>query len=629
MMKHHIDVGIFLSAQGLAFRGHNESYESSNRGNFLELIDMLGNYSSELREFLDHEKITYTSHDPQNQLIKCIFEEVRSEVQNRIEKSNFFSIMMDDTSDISNVEQSAISIRIIHDGSIEEHLLGLIDSSNDQSAQGLTKVLLETLESYKIVPSTCKEKLIGQSYDGAPTMSGELNGVLKLILDSFPFAYYNHCVAHRMSLCASHASNKIREVARFFGIVDKLVSFFRSSPKRMCRLGHNLPMPGDTRWLSRDTAIIAIDSFYENIGTVLYGISVDATEKTATQDTARGLIVSIQNVDFVCLLKLYRKIFEHCTPIITIMQKPTVDPIQVRSMLDDFLRYLAELDFERVWTDTLEADPNFPANRARGGWRGAEGASSGNANDWKQSMATIAMQITIEFSKQLAWRFENVEKFNWINLIHPSTFSKNRDCFSDDRRKWIGECQRFYPFAVSNATSLEHNLDILYGNQEIAILLQKLIKDRDDAARKIKARMNGKRKRVDEERSVVGNEGQENKEQQAIDAEDLDRFEIRRRTITEDETIKEGVPSMQDLLTVIKKTGLANALPHVMTLAEIASVTPLTSVHCERVFSRMKRVLSSSRSQMLQTRKQQLVFLQVEHSLLRTLSKQLEFKITL
>ena len=79
-----------------------------------------------------------------------------------------------------------------------------------------------------------------------------------------------------------------------------------------------------------------------------------------------------------------------------------------------------------------------------------------------------------------------------------------------------------------------------------------------------------KRKRVDEERSVVGNEGQENKEQQAIDAEDLDRFEIRRRTITEDETIKEGVPSMQDLLTVIKKTGLADALPHVMTLAEIA-----------------------------------------------------------
>eukprot|EP00794_Sanderia_malayensis_P004252 gene4252-4818_t len=231
MMKHHIDVAIFLSAQGLAFRGHDESDESSNRGNFLELMDMLADYSHELRVFLDHEKITYTSHDPQNQLIECIFEEVRSEVQNRIERSKFVSIMMDDTSDISNREQSAISIRLIYDGNIEEHLLGLVDSSSDQSAEGLTKVLLDTLVSYKIVPSTCKEKLIGQSYDGAPTMSGQLNGVQKRILDSFPFAYYNHCVAHRMSLCASHASKKIREVARFFGIVDQVVSFFRSSPK--------------------------------------------------------------------------------------------------------------------------------------------------------------------------------------------------------------------------------------------------------------------------------------------------------------------------------------------------------------------------------------------------------------
>eukprot|EP00794_Sanderia_malayensis_P012585 gene12585-13873_t len=377
MMKHHIDVGIFLSAQGLAFRGHDESDESSNRGNFLELMDMLADYSHELRVFLDHEKITYTSHDPQNQLIECIFEEVRSEVQNRIERSKFVSIMMDDTSDISNREQSAISIRLIYDGNIEEHLLGLVDSSSDQSAEGLTKVLLDTLVSYKIVPSTCKEKLIGQSYDGAPTMSGQLNGVQKRILDSFPFAYYNHCVAHRMSLCASHASKKIREVARFFGIVDQVVSFFRSSPKRTCRLGHNLPMPGDTRWLSRDTAIVAIDSFYETIGTVLYEVSNDGTEKTDTQDTARGLIAGIQNVDFVCLLKLYRKIFEHCTPIITVMQKPTLDPIQVRSMLDNFLRFLAELDFEEVWADTLKADPNFPARRARGGWRGAEKTTSG------------------------------------------------------------------------------------------------------------------------------------------------------------------------------------------------------------------------------------------------------------
>ena len=76
--------------------------------------------------------------------------------------------MMDDTSDTSNIEQSAVSIRLIFDGNVEEHLLALVNSSGDQSADALTRILLETLTSYKITPESCVEKLIGQSYDGAP-----------------------------------------------------------------------------------------------------------------------------------------------------------------------------------------------------------------------------------------------------------------------------------------------------------------------------------------------------------------------------------------------------------------------------------------------------------------------------
>ena len=77
-------------------------------------MDVLGEYSHELRTFLDTERITYTFHEPQNQLIESIFEEVRKEIFNRVTKSRFVSIMMDDTSDLSNTEQSAISVRLIH-----------------------------------------------------------------------------------------------------------------------------------------------------------------------------------------------------------------------------------------------------------------------------------------------------------------------------------------------------------------------------------------------------------------------------------------------------------------------------------------------------------------------------------
>ena len=177
MMHHHIDAAVFLTAQGLAFRGHDESLSSSNRGNFLELMDLIGGYSYDLKSFLDKEQIIYTSHEPQNQLIDCMAEEVPQEIQRRIDNSRFVGIMMDDTSDCSNVEQSAVSIRIVYNGLVEEHLLGLIDASKDQSADGLTKILIEMLEKHNIVSETAKERLIGQSYDGAPSMSGQLNGV--------------------------------------------------------------------------------------------------------------------------------------------------------------------------------------------------------------------------------------------------------------------------------------------------------------------------------------------------------------------------------------------------------------------------------------------------------------------
>eukprot|EP00794_Sanderia_malayensis_P001755 gene1755-1957_t len=297
---------------GLAFHGHDESKISSSRGNFIELLDLVGVDNSDLKSFLDQDRTTYTSHDPQNELIECIYHEVKDEIQKRIDSSKFLAVMMDDTSDRSNVEQSATSIRLVYNGEVGEHLFGMTDSSADTSANGLTVVLLEMLKNFKITPETAREKLIGQSYDGAPTMSGEFSGVQMQIQEQFSLAYYNHCVTHRMALCASQSANEIPKVAEFFGILDKLISFFRPSPKRTGHLGENLSKPGDTRWLSRDTSVSVID-------TCLYEIAHDNSQKTDTQASAKGICLQIQQIDFIFFPKLYRKVFEHCTPIVTIM----------------------------------------------------------------------------------------------------------------------------------------------------------------------------------------------------------------------------------------------------------------------------------------------------------------------
>eukprot|EP00794_Sanderia_malayensis_P008314 gene8314-9200_t len=89
-------------------------------------------------------------------------------------------------------------------------------------------------------------------------------------------------------------------------------------------------------------------------------------------------------------------------------------------------------------------------------------------------------------------------------------------------------------------------------------------------------------------------------EDQEADVEQIDEFETEENANIDPDAVTERKPSIQDLLSVIKAAGLEEALSQAVTLLELAAVTPLTSVHCERVFSRMKRVVSPARSRMVQ-----------------------------
>ena len=63
-----------------------------------------------------------------------------------------------------------------------------------------------------------------------------------------------------------------------------------------------------------------------------------------------------------------------------------------------------------------------------------------------------------------------------------------------------------------------------------------------------------------------------------------------------------------------------------MTLLKLAAITPLTSVHCEHVFSPMKRVFWIERSRMKKSRKEKILLLQVEDKNLRHLNAMPYFK---
>ena len=107
MLLRILDIIKFLAKQNILFQGHNESNKSSHRGNFIELVHLQARYDAVLQHHLQTaaRNSTYLSADIQNQLIKALGDEVLTEITEQVREAKLFSLLVDETSDVSQLEQ--------------------------------------------------------------------------------------------------------------------------------------------------------------------------------------------------------------------------------------------------------------------------------------------------------------------------------------------------------------------------------------------------------------------------------------------------------------------------------------------------------------------------------------------
>ncbi|KAK1558529.1 hypothetical protein Q3G72_003401 [Acer saccharum] len=134
-----IDCSWFLLRQGLPFRGHDESEKSSNKGNFLELLHWLCGHNENIKA------VTLKSAPENLKMIapkihKDIISAISIEIINTIIRNigdSLFSILVDESRDISLKEQMAIVLRYVDkNGSVIERFVG-IEHVTDTSALSL------------------------------------------------------------------------------------------------------------------------------------------------------------------------------------------------------------------------------------------------------------------------------------------------------------------------------------------------------------------------------------------------------------------------------------------------------------------------------------------------------------
>lgn len=103
ILKRLIHAVVFLGKQELSFRGHDESRESANKGNYLKLLDYLAEYDNELRCHLATSKVfTGTSSKIQNDLISATAYMLRDAMKEEVRNTPSVAAMVNETTDLSN-----------------------------------------------------------------------------------------------------------------------------------------------------------------------------------------------------------------------------------------------------------------------------------------------------------------------------------------------------------------------------------------------------------------------------------------------------------------------------------------------------------------------------------------------
>ncbi|KAG5880323.1 hypothetical protein JTB14_018528 [Gonioctena quinquepunctata] len=121
--------------QNIPFRGHRndgELFNTSrvNEGNFRDLLRFrieAGDRVLEEPLSSTSSKTTYISKTTQNQLIHFCSEEIMSTIITKIKFAKFYSIMFDETTDISHVSQMSLVIRYLQGSEVKEDFVGFID----------------------------------------------------------------------------------------------------------------------------------------------------------------------------------------------------------------------------------------------------------------------------------------------------------------------------------------------------------------------------------------------------------------------------------------------------------------------------------------------------------------------
>lgn len=361
----------FLSANGLPFRGTNES-DIQGDGLFLRSFSQLlfqldPNWETIHRHLPKNAQ--YTSPMIQNEVISVLASLVKDKIAQQIRNARIYTIMADGTTDKNRKEIQGLVFRYKVNGVMEEHCLN-IKNVEDRSAKGIFQFIKESLEKYRI----SKDGIVSQSFDGASVMSGGLGGLQKLISDFCGRrVLYVHCFLHKIHLVMSFVMKNLAEIEEYFSIVTTLYNFFKKAAVSEAYGGSALKRLIETRWSGHFDSTKNIYKNYSEIVNALLIASKSRKLKCEDRAVAIGLLSQIGNGEenpiFLFINCLMFNLLQPVDIVVKTLQSPTENAVSaftiIREVNNDLKEKKNNADFREKLDTNVKERSTFNDNDRR------------------------------------------------------------------------------------------------------------------------------------------------------------------------------------------------------------------------------------------------------------------------
>ncbi|XP_060846557.1 zinc finger MYM-type protein 1-like [Rhopalosiphum padi] len=298
------------------------------QGHFRALLKYRAKGDDFLRTVLEGlgKRNKYTSPVIQNEIVQVCNTILLRKIVNKVNKSKCFSVLADETTDISTKEQLSICVRYIDEQNMHHEDFLQFFEIESLTSDALANSILNGLIHCGL---DCNY-LYGQGYDGASNMAGQFKGVQTVVRSKYPKALYVHCAAHSLNLAVSTASG-IKPIRNCLGLIEKVYTFF-NTPKRNSVLLHVIENSDDepstkqlkrlcaTRWIQRYDSV---KDFSELFPFVLSALEIISDWKDPSE--ARMIKKSMEDTEFIISFNVIKLLFSFGLPLCKQLQKVQID----------------------------------------------------------------------------------------------------------------------------------------------------------------------------------------------------------------------------------------------------------------------------------------------------------------